>query len=575
MYAGNSIVGQIGTARDITDRKKAEEKIIQQNSFLKTILESLSHPFYVIDAKDYSIVHANSAATPGGLQPYAKCHSLFHRADRPCEGDEHRCPLQEIKESKKPLTTEHIHYDHLGGSRFVEVHGYPILDEMGEVSKIIEYCLDISDRKEIEEKLRRANDELEIRVQNRTEELADSNLALMNEIVERKRIEEALRLNEKRLEALLNLGQTSWVSEREIADYVLEQQIKLTRSETGAIAFLDEEENILTWCTGIPNHSECPSIRAEDAGTWADAVKNRKPIVVNKSSNIEMDQRGLPFSSFHLQRLMSIPVFDGQRITAVAVVANKSEDYDQSDLRQLTLLMDGMWKLIQRERSIKALKSAESLAAIGRALSIVAHDMKTPLIAIGGFAKQVQRHIGKADPDWGKMNIVLSETARLEKMVEEMLDFSKPVLLQKSQEQISAILEESVAVTKPLADRKKVHLQVEALEPAPPLLLDRSRIKRMFINLLTNAIEASPEGETVRIRYRRLGKNVAVNVSDEGPGIASEIRKEIFLPFFTTRTGGTGLGLPIVKKIIEAHEGSLEVLNTSRGATFRLTLPVR
>ena len=237
--------------------------------------------------------------------------------------------------------------------------------------------------------------------------------------------------------------------------------------------------------------------------------------------------------------------------------------------------MDGMWKLIQRERSIKALKSAESLAAIGRALSIVAHDMKTPLIAIGGFAKQVQRHIGKADPDWGKMNIVLSETAQLEKMVEEMLDFSKPVLLQKSQEQISAILEESVAVTKPLADRKKVHLQVEALEPAPPLLLDRSRIKRMFINLLTNAIEASPEGETVRIRYRRLGKNAAVDVSDEGPGIASEIRKEIFLPFFTTRTGGTGLGLPIVKKIIEAHEGSLEVLNTSRGATFRLTLPVR
>ena len=130
-------------------------------------------------------------------------------------------------------------------------------------------------------------------------------------------------------------------------------------------------------------------------------------------------------------------------------------------------------------------------------------------------------------------------------------------------------------MTKPLADRKKVHLQVEALEPAPPLLLDRSRIKRMFINLLTNAIEASPEGETVRIRYRRLGKDAAVNVSDEGPGIASEIRKEIFLPFFTTRTGGTGLGLPIVKKIIEAHEGSLEVLNTSRGATFRLTLPVR
>jgi signal transduction histidine kinase len=271
---------------------------------------------------------------------------------------------------------------------------------------------------------------------------------------------------------------------------------------------------------------------------------------------------------------MSIPVFDGQRITAVAVVANKSDDFDQSDLRQLSLLMDGMWKLIQRERSIKALKDAENLAAIGRALSGVAHDMKTPLIAIGGFVKQVQRHFAKTHPDWGKMRIVLSETGRLEKMVEDMLDFSKPLHLRKSPEEISAVLEESVAVTRPLADEKRVELRVEALGSAPPVLLDRSRIKQVFINLLTNAIEASPEGRTVKICYRMLGKDLVVDVTDKGPGIALEIRKEIFLPFFTTRKEGTGLGLPIVKKIIEAHNGSLEVLDTFRGATFRVRLPV-
>ncbi len=256
---GNCIVGLIGTARDITDRKEAEEKIVQQNSFLKTVLESLSHPFYVVDAKDYSVVLANYAAAPGELPPNTKCHSLFHRSDKPCEGDEHQCPLREIKRSKKPLITEHIHYDHRGMARYVEVHGHPILDENGEVSKIIEYCLDITDRKEIEEKLRRAHDDLEIRVQKRTEELADANLALMNEIVERRRIEEALRLNEKRLEALLNLSQIPWASERDIADYVLEQQIKLTRSETGAIGFLDEEEKVAYLVAlEFTDHSEFP-----------------------------------------------------------------------------------------------------------------------------------------------------------------------------------------------------------------------------------------------------------------------------------------------------------------------------
>ena len=162
LYAGASVVGLIGTARDITDRKMAEEKIVQQNSFLKTVIESLSHPFYVVDAKDYTVLLANRAAA-ADLPPNTKCHSLYHRADRPCEGDEHLCPLKEIKMSKKPLITEHIHYDPRGTPRHVEVHGHPILDENGEVSKIIEYCLDVTDRKEIEEKLRKDHNHLEIR----------------------------------------------------------------------------------------------------------------------------------------------------------------------------------------------------------------------------------------------------------------------------------------------------------------------------------------------------------------------------------------------------------------------------
>ena len=141
LYAGNCIVGLIGTARDITDRKLAEEKIVQQNSFLRTVIESLSHPFYVVDAEDYSVVLANCAAAPAQLPPNIKCHFLYHRTDQPCEGDEHQCPLKEIKRSKKPLITEHIHYDHRGAARYVEVHGHPIFDENGEVSKIIEYCL--------------------------------------------------------------------------------------------------------------------------------------------------------------------------------------------------------------------------------------------------------------------------------------------------------------------------------------------------------------------------------------------------------------------------------------------------
>ena len=132
----------------------------------------------------------------------------------------------------------------------MEVHGHPIFDDDGEVSKIIEYCLDITARKEVEEKLRKAHDSLEISVQKRTEELASTNRALRKEIAERKRIEEALRLDESRLEALLHLSQVPWGSRKEITDYAIEQQVKLTRSKTGSIGFLDEDEKTLTWVAG-------------------------------------------------------------------------------------------------------------------------------------------------------------------------------------------------------------------------------------------------------------------------------------------------------------------------------------
>lgn len=578
---GNSI-GLIGTARDITDRKKAEEQVLLQNKFLNTVLESLSHPFYVVDVNDYRVVLANSAATAENPSSAARCFSLFHKDNAPCKGNDHKCPLQEIKASRKPLITEHIHYDRDNIPRYVEVHGYPILNEQGEVTQIIEYCLDITDRKEMEENLRKAHDELELRVQQRTAELAGANFALMTEIAERKRIEAALRFDEKRLEALLQLSQKTWESEREIADYVLDQEVKLTGSEIGFVGFLDEEEKYFTlhaWSCEVMQQCEVFQKPAhfpiERAGIWAEAVKQRKPVIINEYGLANQGKRALPFGHIPLQRFMSIPVFEADRITAVAIVANKPQDYDQSDIRQLTLLMDGMWRLIQRERSVKALKDAERLAGIGRALSSVAHDMKTPLVAIGGFTKLVQSHLSPENPDLAKMQIVLNETDRLEKLVRDMLDFSKPLDLDLSREQISKIIDESLEITKSLAEKKEVMLEAEPPGPIELVSLDRARIKQALINLLTNAVQASPEGTTVYVRYRQKDRDLFIDIVDCGCGIPAEIRKEIFSPFFTTKREGTGLGLPIVRKIIEAHGGHIEILdNVEGGSIFRITIPI-
>ena len=142
---------------DITERKKMENKILQQNEFLNSALEALTHPFYVIDADDYTIQLANSATGFGNLAENSTCYQVTHKRKKPCSA-EHPCPLEIVKKTKKPAVTEHIHYDKNGNERNVEVHGYPIFDNDGNVVQMIEYSLDITEQKKVEETLRESEE---------------------------------------------------------------------------------------------------------------------------------------------------------------------------------------------------------------------------------------------------------------------------------------------------------------------------------------------------------------------------------------------------------------------------------
>lgn len=134
-------------------RRDLELEYSRQNAFLVHVIESLPHPFYVLDANDYSIKIANSAANLGAVHHPGTCYTLTHKRSTPCEHPEHSCPLMMVKESKQPVTVEHIHYDRDGNPRNVEVHGYPIFDANGEVVQMIEYALDITERKQMERQI--------------------------------------------------------------------------------------------------------------------------------------------------------------------------------------------------------------------------------------------------------------------------------------------------------------------------------------------------------------------------------------------------------------------------------------
>jgi len=203
----------VGTAYDITERKLAEEKIQQQHKFLQQVIDSLDHPFYVINANNYRIELANSATQALGLLAQTTCHKLTHQRNTPCTGKNDLCPLQEVKKTNKPVLVEHIHFDKNGHFRNVEVHGFPITNSAGDVTQMIEYSLDITERKQAEKQLHQQNEELQTQNERldafarQLEELQQEKLYQLNKAYERFVPNEFLALLDKQSIIEVQLGE--------------------------------------------------------------------------------------------------------------------------------------------------------------------------------------------------------------------------------------------------------------------------------------------------------------------------------------------------------------------------------
>ncbi len=152
IWENHRVIEIQGIGRDITKHKRAEGQIRQQNEFLNTVMESLTHPFYIVDVRNYNVVMGNPAGRQGLAAGYSTCYRLIHNRDKPCGGVRYPCPIQTVTKSKKPITVEHIHVDKKGDRKNSEIHAFPIFNKKGEVKQIIVYIIDITERIEAQKK---------------------------------------------------------------------------------------------------------------------------------------------------------------------------------------------------------------------------------------------------------------------------------------------------------------------------------------------------------------------------------------------------------------------------------------
>lgn len=221
-----------------------------------------------------------------------------------------------------------------------------------------------------------------------------------------------------------------------------------------------------------------------------------------------------------------------------------------------------------RERVVHS----ERMAALGELAARVAHEIRNPLISIGGFARRLEKKLSDDSSEYAR--IIVNEVTRLENILKEILGFVKSSRVNKVRVDVNDVVQNIIDFMAPSIAEKQNTIMKDLSDGPLMSLIDPDRIKEALLNILTNASQATDHG-TITVRTRREDSDAVIELTDTGCGIKNEDIKSIFNPFFTTKPQGTGLGLAVTHKIIQEHNGKIRVESVWGGGTaFKIYLPL-
>jgi signal transduction histidine kinase len=229
----------------------------------------------------------------------------------------------------------------------------------------------------------------------------------------------------------------------------------------------------------------------------------------------------------------------------------------------------------QVEESQQALLQAEKMATAGRLSVSIAHEVNNPLQSVQNCLHLAGRDDLPEEQRQEYFELAKTELNRLMSTVQRMLDFYRPGAVSPTEVDVNDLLEYVLHLMAKQLEKQEIHVQPDIPDNLPKVFAVGSQIQQVLINLILNSFDAMPEGGELKIQARAVKGGVEVLLQDSGTGIAEDRRPHIFEPFFSTKDGGTGLGLTVSYNIITAHGGTLELASTNgSGACFRVYLPI-
>jgi signal transduction histidine kinase len=264
---------------------------------------------------------------------------------------------------------------------------------------------------------------------------------------------------------------------------------------------------------------------------------------------------------------------------------------DGSGARRVQVSLDFIEENGERIGALLTLRDAESvhriedelelsrrLAAVGRLTSGVAHEVKNPINAIVVHLEVLRQKLRELDPDTRRhMDVIAMEIRRLDRVVQTLVDFTRPMELRLSEIDLRRLLDDVLTLSTPDAEKHGVHIVRDLPETPLPVKVDSDLVKQAILNVMINGMQAmAANGGTMRISaHANVNNEAQIEIADEGSGIPEKIREKIFNLYFTTKSGGSGIGLPMTYRVVQLHNGSMDFESVEgKGTTFRLRFPL-
>jgi two-component system sensor histidine kinase HydH len=524
------LVSYDGLLRDITTRKIAEETLRESEERYRHLVETMNEGLAMAD-QDYRFTFVNERLSE--MLGYARGEMLGHHI------------VEFVHDDYKDFMEDQIARRQRGESRSYEIDWrakdgqrvYTLIspkgfyDANGQFTGSLGVLTDITDRKRAEEALQKAHAELELRVQERTAELLQTNEQLKREIEDRKRIEQELRESETRYRLLINNMPS--IVYRGYKDW--------------SVDFMDEKVKALTGY-GMEEFNSRQK-------KWSEVIIGRD-LETAKKAFIEALKTNKSY-----MREYRIETKGGE----IRWLQERGQIVCDED-GEIEYVSGVFFDVTERKQLQKAIVQREKLNTLGTIAAEVAHEIRNPLVSLGGFARRLQKKF----PDMSECEVILQQSQRLEKILSRIRNYLNPVEIRPQECSVNSIITDSVGLLSPETEIRGLRCQLNLNPDLSDVYTDPDILTQIFVNLILNAAEAMDDGGVLSIRTFESEQDLYIEFKNPSSEPAVRFPELLFMPF---AEGGESIGLPLCYRLLKNMGGLLSYTSEEDQMVFTVSLP--